>query len=162
TKQYAKAELLDFLAKPGDFNGKSLEMIVGMGGVANVGGAPASFKRETITGFTLYDKDGSGKSTPGFVTKGSNAERVCQGGYMDYQGQGKPQTLYVVRGTAFESTGFPKHCFHIETIEKHEAGAGVAAARPKGRDWFIVMGASGGNGSKEKPFKDPWQALEKC
>ncbi len=48
SKEYAKAELLAFLEKPADFNGKSLEMVVGLGEVANVGGAPASFKRETI------------------------------------------------------------------------------------------------------------------
>jgi len=41
------------------------------------------------------------------------------------------------------------------------AAAG-AEERPKGRDWFVVAGAAGGNGTKEKPFKDPWQALEKC
>ena len=162
SKEYAKADFLEFLAKPGEFNGKSLELLVAMGGTANVGGAPASFKRETITGFTLYDKDGGGKFSPGFVTKGTNAERVCQGGYMEYQGSGKPQTLYVVRGTAYEATGYPKHSFHIETIEKYDPSSGPAAARVKGRDWFIVMGAAGGNGTKEKPFKDPWQALEKC
>jgi hypothetical protein len=47
-------------------------------------------------------------------------------------------------------------------VEKFEASAAVSDARPKGRDWFIKAGAAGGNGSKEKPFKDPWQALEKC
>ena len=66
---------------------------------------------------------------------------------MEYQGNGKPQTLYVVRGTAFATTGFPKQIFHIETIEKYDPSTAPAAARPKGRDWFIVMGAAGGNGT---------------
>ena len=34
--------------------------------------------------------------------------------------------------------------------------------RPKGRDWFVKAGASGGDGSREKPFRDPFQALEKA
>ncbi|HUR39211.1 MAG TPA: right-handed parallel beta-helix repeat-containing protein [Planctomycetota bacterium] len=162
TKTYAKADFMEWLSKPADFDGKSVELLVAMGGTANVNSAPASFKKETLNGFTIYDKDGSGKSSPAFVTKGTNAERVCQGGYMEYHGSGKPQTLYVVRGTAYASTGYPKQVFHIETIEKYDPSTAPAAARPKGRDWFIVMGAAGGNGSKEKPFKDPWQALEKC
>ena len=35
-------------------------------------------------------------------------------------------------------------------------------ARPAGRDWFVRAGSSGGDGSREKPFRDPFQALEKC
>ncbi|HEU4591108.1 MAG TPA: right-handed parallel beta-helix repeat-containing protein, partial [Steroidobacteraceae bacterium] len=34
--------------------------------------------------------------------------------------------------------------------------------RPAGRDWFVRAGSSGGDGSREKPFRDPFQALEKC
>jgi len=37
----------------------------------------------------------------------------------------------------------------------------AAAARPQGKDWFVRAGAQGGDGSKDKPFKDPYQALEK-
>jgi len=37
--------------------------------------------------------------------------------------------------------------------------ASVASA--KGRDWFVRAG-SDGDGSMEKPYGDPWQALEKC
>jgi hypothetical protein len=41
-----------------------------------------------------------------------------------------------------------------------ELGA-VARTRPAGRDWFIRAGSTGGDGSKDKPFRDPFQALEK-
>ena len=34
--------------------------------------------------------------------------------------------------------------------------------RPVGRDWFVRAGSSGGDGSRDKPFRDPFQALEKC
>ncbi len=161
-KEYAKAELEDFIKTPGTLNGKAVEMIVGMGETANVGPAPDTYVREKIVAYKLWDKGGSGGWTTGFCMKGTNPERVCTGGYMDYRGSGKPQTLYVVKGIAYESTGFPKHAFFIESIEKYDPSTGPTTARPRGRDWFIVMGATGGNGSKEKPFKDPWQALEKC
>jgi hypothetical protein len=38
----------------------------------------------------------------------------------------------------------------------------AAAARPTGRDWFVRAGSSGGDGSRETPFRDPFQALEKA
>lgn len=161
TKEYAKADFLAFLEKPGAFHGKAVELLVGLGEVANVGSAPDTFKKDTISGYKIWDKDGSGKWTTGFASKGTSAERICSGAYMDYRGAGKPETLFLAKGIAYETNGYPKHAFYIESIEKYEAGA-VASVRLKGRDWFIVMGAAGGNGSKEKPFKDPWQALEKC
>ncbi|MFJ8207534.1 hypothetical protein [Micromonospora chalcea] len=34
--------------------------------------------------------------------------------------------------------------------------------RPAGRDWFVRAGSSGGDGSREAPFRDPFQALEKA
>ena len=35
-------------------------------------------------------------------------------------------------------------------------------AKPNGRDWFVKAGTSGGDGSREKPFRDPFQALDKA
>ena len=119
-KDYAKADFLAFVEKPAEFNGKSVELLVGLGEVANVGPAPDTFKRDTITGFKIWDKDGSGKWSTGFVTKGTNAERVCTGASMDYRGAGKPETLYTVKGIAYEANGFPKHAFYIQSIEKYE------------------------------------------
>ena len=29
------------------------------------------------------------------------------------------------------------------------------------RDWFVHAGSTGGDGSRERPFADPWQALDK-
>ena len=34
--------------------------------------------------------------------------------------------------------------------------------RPEGRDWFVRARSSGGDGAREKPFRDPFQALEKA
>jgi len=160
-KVYPKGELLEWYAQPGTVNGKSMEMIVSMGGVANVSSMPEQYK-DKIEGYRLYDKEGQGKSVTGFVMKGSNAQRLCGANSMNYDGRGKPETLFVVRGIAYEVKNVPKGAFFIESIEKFEPASAAADARPQGRDWFVVAGAAGGNGSKDKPFKDPWQALEKC
>ena len=30
------------------------------------------------------------------------------------------------------------------------------------QEWFVRAGSTDGDGSQQKPFNDPWQALEKC
>ncbi|MDG4800205.1 right-handed parallel beta-helix repeat-containing protein [Micromonospora sp. WMMD980] len=42
------------------------------------------------------------------------------------------------------------------------AAALLAAPRPAGRDWYVRAGSSGGDGGREAPFRDPFQALEKA
>src|SRR6476660_4771751 len=37
---------------------------------------------------------------------------------------------------------------------------GLGLSSSQGRDWFVRAGSTGGDGSKEKPFKDPSQALD--
>ncbi|MFO0983732.1 MAG: right-handed parallel beta-helix repeat-containing protein [Planctomycetota bacterium] len=161
-KEYPKGNLVDWINQPGTVNDKPMEMVVGVGGVTNAGPAPASYNKEQIRAFKIYDPDGKGEWTTGFLMKGTNGERICNEASMNYDGRGKPETLFVVRGIAYESQGYPKSAFFIESIEKFEPSAATAASRPQGRDWFIVAGSAGGDGSRGKPFKDPWQALEKC
>jgi hypothetical protein len=50
----------------------------------------------------------------------------------------------------------------VEFIAPGPAFTPALPDRPKGRDWFVRSGASGGDGSREKPFRDPFQALEKA
>lgn len=50
----------------------------------------------------------------------------------------------------------------VDFIAPGPAFAPALPDRPKGRDWFVRAGASGGDGSREKPFRDPFQALEKA
>ncbi len=161
-KTYPKAKLTDWAKKPDTVNGQPMEMIVGISGTTNVRSAPESYDKTKIQGHQLYDPEGTGTWVPGFLMKGTVAERICYEASMKWNGAGKPETLFVVRGIAYEVQGFPKSMFYIESVEKFEAATALSDARPKGRDWFIKAGAAGGNGSKEKPFKDPWQALEKC
>jgi hypothetical protein len=50
----------------------------------------------------------------------------------------------------------------VESIGPAPFVAASPAPRPQGRDWFVRAGASGGDGSREKPFRDPFQALDKA
>jgi hypothetical protein len=161
-KTYPKGALLDWHRTADTVTGKPMEMLIAVGSVSNTQGMPKEYKQEQILGFKLYDPQGEGAWVTGFMMKGSNAERLCNAATGRYDGRGKPETLHVVRGIAYHiPVGVPKAAFFIESMEKYEPGAAADEKRPPGRDWFIVAGAAGGNGTKEKPFRDPWQALEK-
>ncbi len=160
SKTYEKAELAAWARTPASVDGKSLEMVVGISNVANVGGIPAAFKKDEHEGIFLHDGMGQERVT-GFYKKGSNNNRIVNEGAGRWNGSGKADRLYVVKGTAFAVQSVPKAAFFIESIAVFEA-SGAARKRATGRDWFVRAGATGGNGSKEKPYRDPFQALEKC
>lgn len=161
-KAYAASDLRTWHRDPAKVDGQALELVVAIGGVANISQMPASFDKQKITGYFLHDAQGEGARVTGFCAKGTNAERVCEKAMGRYQGSGKPEELFRVRGTAYAVQNVPKAAFHIEAIEPYVAEAVAAKARPKGRDWFVKAGTSGGDGSREKPFRDPFQALERC
>jgi hypothetical protein len=161
SKTYPKGALLDWVKEPGKVNEKPLEMVVAIGGVANIGSMPSQYKKEQILGYFVYDPEGKGERLTAFMTKGTNPERVFGQATGYYQGSGKPDKLYLVQGIAYETQGYPKAAFYVESVEKFEAAAAAPDQRPPGRDWFVRAGSTGGNGSREKPFKDPFQALER-
>ena len=164
-KNYEKSEVQAWHRSPDSVNGKALEMIVAISGAANIAGIPAGLKADDHLGTKLYDIEGQGAFVTGFYRKGTSAERVVGQDAGWYQGSGKPTRLHRVRGTAYTTTGYPKAGFVIDSIERYEASATADVAadkRPKGRDWFVRAGNLGGDGSKDKPFRDPFQALEKC
>ena len=37
-----------------------------------------------------------------------------------------------------------------------------APAAPAGRDWFVRAGAPAGDGTRLRPYGDPWEALAVC
>ncbi len=163
--EHTSVALASWSRDPGAVHGKQLAMRVARGGVANVATVPAEFDRKQIAGVFLHDPQQPGQRVTGFYRKGTQAERVCDELRGRYSGSGAVETVYVVRGVAYAGTGYPKASFLIESITEDDglaaAGADVAA-RPQGRDWFVRAGAAGGDGSRETPFRDPFQALERC
>lgn len=159
-KTYVQSNPATWARNPGPVDGKALEIVVAIGSVANISGIPSQFKKDEHAGTTFYAKDGDHESFIGFYKKGSAAQRFVEDNDNMYQGSGVPPRVFVARGTAYATGGLPRSAFFVDSIEPYEAPVAMAA-RAVGRDWFVRAGASGGDGSKEKPFKDPWQALEK-
>ena len=160
SKVYASSNLADWARDATAVDGKDLELVVAPSGVANVSGIPASYKPDEHLGVKLYDANGQAFTT-GFYRKGSAVQRAAEPAGMLYSGSGKPKRLFVVRGKAHVVQGSPKSAFFIEDLQPYEAPA-ATVDRKKGRDWFVVAGASGGDGSRAKPFRDPFQPLERC
>ncbi len=159
-KSYAKSDVSTWIRDASPVDGKAVEVVVAIGTGANIGGIPSQFKAEEHAGTFLYEQGGAHDRVVGFYRKGSSAQRFCDDNAGWYSGQGNPDRLFVARGTAYKLSTLPKAGLFIDSIEPYAEG-GAAAERAKGRDWFVRAGASGGDGSKAKPFKDPWQALEK-
>ncbi|MCU1255671.1 MAG: hypothetical protein JWM83_1970 [Candidatus Angelobacter sp.] len=75
------------------------------------------------------------------------------------------ESTYFLRGiyrTDIEPSSRQKVALIVESIVPAPLIAANAAPRPEGRDWFVKAGASGGDGTREKPFRDPFQALDKA
>ncbi len=160
-RSYAKSDVAGWVKNPGSVEGQALEIVVAIGSAsANVSGLPAQFKKDDHEGATLYVATGEHASLIGFYKRGSSAQRFIEENAGYYSGSGTPAKVFVAKGVAYQLKGLPKAGFFVDRIEFQEAG-GTDANRPVGRDWFVRAGASGGDGSKARPFKDPWQALEK-
>jgi hypothetical protein len=75
------------------------------------------------------------------------------------------EITYLIRGiyrTDIDPpTSFQKVTLVVESIAPGSTFSPALPERPIGRDWFVRAGATGGDGSREKPFRDPFQALEK-
>ena len=74
------------------------------------------------------------------------------------------ERTYQLRGIyrADVSGSLQKSTVIVESIAPGALWAPLPPARPSGRDWFVRAGATGGDGTREKPFRDPFQALEKA
>lgn len=161
-KSYAPTDFFAWHKSPESVDGKAIEMVVAIGSVANIGGIPAQYDQKEHAGVVLYDKDGKGERVTGFYRKGTTPDRVSNENMGNYSGSGVPQRLFTVRGVAHALKGLPKAGLFLESVEPYSGGGAAAAARVAGRDWFVKAGAQGGDGSREKPFRDPFQALERA
>ena len=81
-----------------------------------------------------------------------------------YQYGSEVERAYFLRGVYRTDTGDSRQKM---TLVVEDIGGAVLhqppiPVRPAGRDWFVRAGSSNGDGSRERPFRDPFQALEKC
>jgi hypothetical protein len=156
-KEYAKAELAALAADPKRWDGKAIEIVAGLDGVTGVAGLP-EISADTHRAVHLKDAKGENRTIAVFK-KGTSIERFVDA--VPSYGSGPPRDLFVVRGTArARPAGYPRHMLAIDAIEPFERPV-ASSSRPQGRDWFVRAGESG-DGSRERPFRDPFQALEKA
>ncbi len=155
-KTYVKATLEAMAQNPQAFDGKAVEVIAGIVGVGNVAGVPET-SPETHRACTLTDAKGNGR-TLGVYQKGFNVERMVDD--TPTYGSNAPVDLFVIRGVAKAGPAVPRSLLLMERIEHFEPPIPPPAPRPTGQDWFVRAGESGGDGSKEKPFKDMYQAID--
>ena len=74
------------------------------------------------------------------------------------------ESIYLLRGvyrTDVAPTSRQKATLVVESLVLAPL-AEVVPPRPEGRDWFVRAGSKGGDGSRDKPFRDPFQALDKA
>jgi len=159
-RDYVKVEPKSWVKDPGPADGKAFQMVVALASVANIDGIPSQFKKAEHAGVSLHQPDGDYAPMVGFFKTGSSVDRTVTPAMGYWRGSGKPNRLFVVKGVAYAIKWVPKAAFLIDSIEEYEAPQ-ASAARTPGKDWFVRAGAQGGDGSKARPFKDPWQALEK-
>lgn len=155
SKKYSAVKLDAFVANPANYQDTAVEITGGPAGVANIEGV-TQVSSQTHKGVWLVDAKGNNRTLAVFA-KGTNTERVIDS--TPTYASGTPAAMFVVRGTAVMHRGYPKHAVIIDSLETFDQST-VMTQRPTGRVWFVRAGETGGDGSKEKPFKDPYQALE--
>lgn len=139
-----------------------VELRVGLGSEQNtqlLADAPV----ETHMGVRVYDPGSEDNSFYVLIPRGSFAARQYGEGRNYVRGKDVEKT-YWMRGVYRTDTGTSrqKTTLVIDAVEPAPMFTPPLPARPTGRDWFVRAGSSGGDGTREKPFRDPFQALEKC
>jgi len=157
-RAYARVALDALLQNPKAYEGKAVELILGVGGVANADVGLDGITVKTHKAIHLVDARAQSR-TLGIFRQGTWLERFIDA-VPDY-GSGPPRDLFVVRGIARARDGMPKNALVIDAIVPRDQPE-VTTVRPKGRSWFVRAGESGGDGSREQPFHDPYKALEKA
>ena len=111
SKTYQKIELAAWAKNPQTVDGKALEMVVSLQGVANTVGVK-DVSPETHGAKFLEGRVGGGDRIVGVYKKGTHAERVFE--EAKYYGPliGEAVELYLVRGTALVSGGYPEGGLH--------------------------------------------------
>ncbi len=162
TPEYRRIEWPAMVTADASLANTRVELRVGLGSEQNtqlLADAPV----ETHMGVRLYNPGTDDNSFYALIPRNSFASRQYREG-RSYQRGMEVEKTYWVRGVYRTDTGAArqKATLVVEGVEPAPMFAPPLPARPAGRDWFVRAGSSGGDGSREKPFRDPFQALEKC
>lgn len=118
---------------------------------------------QTHMGVRIYNPGTDDNSLYVLIPRFSFASKQYREG-RTYQRGIEVEKTYWLRGVYRTDTNNnrQKATLLVEAVRPAPMHTPAWPARPVGRDWFVRAGASGGDGSREKPFRDLFQALEKC
>lgn len=162
TFTYRPIEWVSFETPDSSLANSRVELLVGLGNEQNnpmLADTPA----ETHLGVRVY-KPGSDDFTLWvFIPRWTLPARQFQEATRYERGL-NVETVYLLRGVyrTDVTSSRQKVTLVVESIAPAPIATGNFPARPQGRDWFVRSGSSGGDGSREKPFRDPFQAIEKA
>ena len=161
-KTYEPSNWETLLKNPESIDKKNVE-IAGAFGSQKSWYPIAGISEKEYLGVELYDiKEQQGLPPVIYVKRGTNAEKTVNEA-QKWSGTGTPVDKFIFRGVVkYDSASSArfKGTLLVDSITPFTAKT-EEVKRLVGRDWFVRAGSSG-NGTKEKPFRDPWQALEKC
>jgi hypothetical protein len=139
-----------------------VELRVGLGAAQNTQILPDAAP-DTHMGARVYNPGTDDDSFLVLIRRNSFASRQYREA-RNYPRGMEVEKTYFLRGVCRTdvSNSRQKATLLVESIEPAPIFAPPIPPRPEGRDWFVRAGSSGGDGSREKPFRDPFQALEKA
>src|SRR5262249_4811685 len=141
-----------------------VEVCAGLGGQQNFF-LLADTSEKGFVGFHILHPGAleSGDDLQVCARRGSLAHRQYDEG-VKWNASREVEDRYLIRGVCRLDTGGQrqKATLIVESVLPAPIAGPTPPARPPGRAWFVRTGASGGDGSREKPFRDPFQALEKA
>lgn len=159
---YRRIEWPATMAADSSLSNTRVELRVGLGTESSTQ-LIAEASPDTHMGIRVYNPGSDENSFFVLIPRNSLASRQYREA-RTYQRGMEVEKSYWLRGVYRTDTGTSRQkvTLVVEGVWPAPVFAPPLPARPAGRDWFVRAGSSGGDGSREKPFRDPFQALEKC
>jgi hypothetical protein len=159
---YTHVEWAELNSGAQSLDGKPIEVRVGIGNERH-GFVLKDITQEKYLGFDVYHPGGDKgpDQIHVFAVRHGPAHRQWQESSKSNNAR-EIEDWYLIRGTCRLTGQRQKATIQVDSIAATKPPARKMADRPKGKDWYIRAGATDGDGTKEKPFRDPFQALEKA
>jgi hypothetical protein len=160
--KYTRIEWADLNSGAAGLEGKRVEVRVGLGNERH-GFVLKGITQEQFLGFDVYHPGGDRfpDQIHVYSVRHGAAHRQWQETHKSNNAR-EIENWYLIRGVCKLTGARQKATIQVESVVPTDAPPKAKPARPKGRDWYVRAGAAGGDGSRDKPFRDPFQPLEKA
>lgn len=157
---YQRIEWAELAAGSPALDGKPVEVRAAIGNERH-GFVLKGITQDKYLGFDVFYFPDQPENMHMFAVRHSVAHRQWDLATKSNNGR-EASDWYLLRGICRLTGARQKATIEVQSIVPVVAPAKPLPPRPQGRDWFVRAGSSGGDGTKEKPFRDPFQALEKA